>query len=676
MKLPKTSLRTVPASHWLLVLCLVGLDYFSTLAYLPSLAVQAAGPLAPLGALVVVAVTLCIALPAYLFLVGRSPHGQGAVGIVERSVRGWRGKLLVLTALAFVATDFIVTQNLSTADAAAHLLANPWFNLQTDCFVAEALKPQLPVEGWCGWCVGLCDRQLAWTVVLALTASAFWIYWRKYSPRVFLYWAAFVVVIYLLLCAVVIGSGLWYLATSGQPLLRDWIASVQATAGPDAGLAASGRWWSLMALILAVFPHMALGLSGFELTMAVAPFVKGSPQDGDVPAGRIRNVRKLLVTAALIMAIFLPCAVLAATVLVPSSAYAVDGSAVHRSLAYLAHGGALADGQPGTILNPLFGPEFGMVFDLCSAWILCLAGASIAIALHDFIPEYLKRLGMEFEWAHKIGLQLRFFNVIVLIVAVLFRARIEALQWVYTTSVLVLLANGALAGTLEIWQRSPRSRMRPLAVALFLLALIFFLSMVGMTVFISRAGLEIAAAFVIGIFLTSSLSRWIRSTELRSEDFRFADEKTRQRWHELCALEFQVLVPHRPGGHSRVEKQAFMRRNHRIAEDVPMIFIEATLGDPSDFYQAPLLGIAREADVEVIYVKGCVSIAHAIAAIGLEMSRVGRPAEIHFGWSKERPLAANLNFLLFGEGNIPWMVHELILRACEDKNRQPLTVIG
>src|SRR5581483_11999242 len=46
---------------WLLVLSLVGLDYFSTLAYLPSIAVAAAGALAPIAALGVSLVTLVAA---------------------------------------------------------------------------------------------------------------------------------------------------------------------------------------------------------------------------------------------------------------------------------------------------------------------------------------------------------------------------------------------------------------------------------------------------------------------------------------------------------------------------------------------------------------------------------------------------------------------------------------
>src|SRR4051812_47763056 len=78
---------------WWLVLGLVGLDYFSTLAYLPSMAVEAANRLAPLAALAVIAATLLGAVPIYLYVVGRSPHGSGATGLLERVVSGWHGKL-------------------------------------------------------------------------------------------------------------------------------------------------------------------------------------------------------------------------------------------------------------------------------------------------------------------------------------------------------------------------------------------------------------------------------------------------------------------------------------------------------------------------------------------------------------------------------------------------------
>src|SRR5438477_349508 len=47
---------------WWAVLCLVGLDYFSTLAYLPSIAVGDVGALAPVAAGGVVAITLLAAV--------------------------------------------------------------------------------------------------------------------------------------------------------------------------------------------------------------------------------------------------------------------------------------------------------------------------------------------------------------------------------------------------------------------------------------------------------------------------------------------------------------------------------------------------------------------------------------------------------------------------------------
>ena len=78
----------------------------------------------------------------------------------------------------------------------------------------------------------------------------------------------------------------------------------------------------------------------------------------------------------------------------------------------------------------------------------------------------------------------------------------------------------------------------------------------------------------------------------------------------------------------------------------------------------------------ILRVSQCTSIAHVIATIGLELSKHGTPPEIHFGWSSESPLAANLDFLLFGEGNVPWLVRELILKAEPHPERQPRVIIG
>lgn len=676
----ETPIREAVISPWWLVLCLVGVDYFSSLAYLPSLAVRAAGVFAPLGALLVVAVTLGIALPVYLYVVGRSPHGRGGIGLIERHIPGWRGKLLVLGLLAFVTTDFVATQNLSTADAAEHLLGNRGFNGLVDWSVKAVVQPWLPQRDWCRRLALLCDRQLVVTIILTLTTFGLWVYSRKYSPRFFLRCALIVVPIYLLLNSVVIGSGLWYAiykpTESGSTLFHNWLAEVKSAAGGGLIATPFSGYGSLLMLAIGTFPFMALGLSGFELSMAVAPIVKGDPSATDQLSSRIRNMRKLLITAAAVMAVFLPAAVLAATLLVPHGAYQAHGAAVHRALAYLAHGEILADGRAGQAVNPLFGPAFGAVYDCCTIVMLCLAGGSVAVALHDFIPEYLTRMGMEIGWVRKLGVKLRFFNIILLVVAILFRARIDALEWVYTTSVLMLLADASLAGFLETRQRFSESRWKRLIPYLFLLALAFFLAMLVSTLLISRSGIEIALAFALGILITSGISRWIRSTELRFKGFRFADDVTRRRWEELAGIEFEVLVPHRPGIHSRAEKQQVIRRNHRIDAETPMIFIEATLGDTSEFFQMPLMRIAREDGIEVIFVTGCVSTAHVIAAIGLELSRMGRPPEIHFGWSDERPLSANLNFLLFGEGNVPWMVRALIVRACPDREKQPLVIIG
>ncbi|MFD3843612.1 hypothetical protein ACFWWC_46585 [Streptomyces sp. NPDC058642] len=111
---------------WWKVMCLTGVDYFSSLAYVPAIAALAAGAVSPLATLVLVLLTLLGMLPMYRRVARESPHGAGSVAMLEDLLPFWRGKLFVLVLLGFVVTSWIITITLSAADASVHLVENAY----------------------------------------------------------------------------------------------------------------------------------------------------------------------------------------------------------------------------------------------------------------------------------------------------------------------------------------------------------------------------------------------------------------------------------------------------------------------------------------------------------------------------------------------------------------------
>jgi hypothetical protein len=663
------------------VLCLIGLDYLSTLAYQPSIAYGAAGKLAPLVTVLVAAVTLFLALPLYWYIAGRSPHGGGSTALLERIVPGWVGKLLVVVLLSFGAVDLVFTRTFSAADAAEHLIHSPhsdWQQaLNNVTREGEQLRRQLPggvrraTEGY--W-----NRPTVVTlIVLTLGTVVGLIFFRGYT-RSFVRVAVVTVVVYLTLTLIVVVSGAVYLADHPQ-LVEAWWADVWAgNWKPGAAPKPVADWTALAAACVPLFPFLALGLSGFELTLMSMPLVRGKPGDThEKPRGRIRNTRLLLTVAAVTMSVYLLGSSLVTTVLIPASALTTDGQAKYRALAYLAHNGTLSDGAPAAAMNPLFGLPFGTAYDISTVAILALAGLSVGVTLSAWVPPYLHRLGMEFDWSVKLGVLMYLLLAVKFAVVLYYKADLDAQRGAYLTSVLAVFAFAALTAVIDVRQKRMRLgwgkvfRVSPL----FVLALVVF---AGSGLFIASlrpTAVVLAGSFVAVILGVSILSRSWRCTELRFAGFVFADRASEYEWGRLKASHFPILVPVR-GTEALKEKEIEIRTRHRIPGTVPVMFLQAELADPSEFTHRARVRIAREDGRFVIHVSRCVSIPHAIAAAALELSSEGAVPEVHFGWSAENPLTANLHFVLFGHGNVPWMVYTLIRRAKVPEDRKPRVIVG
>ncbi len=690
-------------TFWLWAMCLTGVDYFSTLGYQPSIAFSATGYLCPLATVVVVLVTLFGALPIYSFVARLSHEGMGSIGMLASLIKGWPGKIIVLVLLGFAVTDFVITKTLSAADASAHIISNPMWNHKNHDSVAANLEERLEKlhQNWNELPhqekerfkseMVMADKypvQLAITCLLLGLLGLMFL--RGFSEVIGL--AVGIVLVYLVLNAVVLGYCLNYLHHHPELILQ-WIdhlkegpagwypAEWQRNHAPD--LSSLGTVAATIATCLLLFPKLALGLSGFETGVAIMPLIKGGKYDSvKNPRGRIAATRYLLFTAATIMSVLLLASSIVVTTMIPHEELVnpfgeeFSANAKDRALAFLAHGESNLPGLKAGE-HQLFGPTFGTIYDISTIVILWFAGASAMAALLNLVPKYLPKYGMAPEWTRHIVLLVLLFSGINLLVTWLFDARVDKQGDAYATGVLALILSACIASVIQAYQHRTGSWYHRVPWYFSIITIVFAYTLFAILIE-KPVGLKIALCFIAAILVLSFSSRMWRTTELRFDGFDFEDEYTRNfLYPTFLSSGFQVLVPHRPGRRGIGVKENSIRKEHRIDDQTQIAFIEVQTGDPSDFKVKPVIGIMVEEGRSIIKISRCPSIPHVIAGLALEMSKDGRnPPEIHFGWSDESPLTANLKFVFFGEGNVPWLVRELIRRNESDETRQPRVVIG
>jgi len=414
----------------------------------------------------------------------------------------------------------------------------------------------------------------------------------------------------------------------------------------------------MAAMALILFPKLALGLSGFETGVAVMPLVRGDATDtDDHPAGRIRNTKKLLSTAAFIMSGFLIASTAVSVLLIPPAMFQPGRPADGRALAYLAH--------------ELLGRRFGTVYDISTIAILWFAGASAMAGLLNLVPRYLPRYGMAPEWARANRPLVALFTAITIFVTIIFSASVDAQAGAYATGVLVLMTSAAVAVAITAWRQQRRW-------AVFLSITIVFLYTSITNIFERPEGIKIASVFILSIIVMSLVSRTLRSTELRV--LGIEPDPLAQKFIDDAARGREInIIANRPGsGQPReyTDKLREARETHHLTPDDAVLFLEVDRGDASEFSEVLLVRGARVNGYNVLRSKSP-AIPNAIAALLLHIrDRTGKIPHVYFGWTEGNPVTYLLKFLAFGEGDTAPVTREVLRQAEADPLRRPRVHVG
>ena len=599
---------------WYLVLWLTGVDYFSTIGYQPGIALLAAGALSVPATGILVLVTIFGAVPIYSEVAARSYAGQGSIALLENLLSGWKSKIFVLVLLGFAATDFVITMTLSAADAARHAVENPYLH-------------------------GLIGQHYIKVTLLLLVLLAI-VFIAGFREAIVV--VAATTIPYILL-------NIWVLLYALAVIYRH----PEALQHWQRALHGYGDWTPIFVSSALLFPKLALGLSGFETGVSVMPLVDGGSEERDaistreLPRGRIRNTRKLLISAAAIMSVLLLLSSFVAVLLIPESAYQAGGPANGRALAYLAH--------------ELIGNRFGSLYDLSTILVLWLAGASAMTGLLNLIPRYLPRFGMAPPWvAYRRPLVLLLLAIDI-IVTWIFRADVDRQGSAYATGVLVLMLSAAIAVSLALWHERSREKSISYVRAIYFwsISLVFVYTLIA-NVIERPDGVIIASCFILLLLILSGVSRYRRATEMRVSEFEFIDEESERLWNAIRNKKVNIVPHHSNDRQYRLALKRKVDSYFKIRGPMAFLYVRL-LDNRSEFYSCLRVKVQPEGDDYVIEAHGAAAIANTVAFLTDELN----PISVILGLTQRNVMKQSLAFVFWGEGETGLLVYSVLVKFWE-----------
>jgi hypothetical protein len=275
------------------------------------------------------------------------------------------------------------------------------------------------------------------------------------------------------------------------------------------------------------------------------------------------------------------------------------------------------------------------------------------------------------DWARATRPLVLVFTAICFLVTILFKADVTAQGGAYATGVLMLMTSAAVAVTISAWRKSEKRWIG------FLIITIVFVYTTVVNMIEQPSGIKIASLFIVGIILSSFVSRALRTTEVRVEGFEL-DDKAKEFIDEMAEGEIRIVTNRRETGD--VAEYRFKEHEKRVDNHIPssdpIVFYEITPGDASEF-TGKLFVRGVDVDGYKILRTEAPAVPNAIAALLLHLrDKTGKIPHVYFGWSEGNPASYLIRYILFGEGDTAPVTREILRQAEPNPELRPSVHVG